>query len=633
MENHNWGRWLGVTDGVDKDVQVGRLYELLADAHSEITALQSELVRLETSMVANSSEPVVIERIEISKRRRIANLIKDVRRGRVKVSEIPRKLGWIVLKAPRIVDVETKTLGPAKFQGRKSSRFAGDAVLRNALEDGRYIDAYIWGRALFPKHGNNKNFVQLVEKSAAKRGNISQSVALANYKASQGWVGQAAARVAQGRLNDLVSFPTLPEQKIPMGDRVMNRVLHLAKESVPYHSNGFCARSISNLLVESESGFEPVVLTEPGFPGSAEWNGSDSDEVQGIEHHRLLPAADGKTKALALDEFNQLYAQLALEKVLSLKPSIIHASSGRRGYETAKVGVALSKATGIPLVYEVRSFFEGTWTAEIDYEADGEMFARRLQAEYECALAADQVITICQSMKDELISWGINPEKILVAPNGVDIDKFSPQSKNKGLAQRLGLKSEFTVGYVSNLDHARESQETLVEATALLRRRGVDVSCLLVGKGPRREGILTLAERLGIADYVVAPGSVPHEEVGDYYRLIDIFVVPRRAERAAELVTPLKPFEAMACGIPVVASDLPALREIVCPPSRGQVFKERSAEDLADTLFTMMSNPTELRTLGENGRTWVVEERQWSNNASVYKEAYSRAQRKKGNWS
>lgn len=633
MENHNWGSWLGVTDGVDKDIQVGRMYELLADAHSELTALQAQLVRLESQLAAETSEQVVVERLEISKRRRFSNLIKDVRRGKVKARHFPRKLAWIVVKAPRIVDVETKTKGLDKFHGLKSSRLAGDSVLRNALKDGHYIDAYIWGRALFPKHGDNKNFVELVEKSAAKRGNVSQSVALANYKASKGWVSQAAARVAQGRLNDLVGFPTLPDQNIPTEERVMNRVLHLAKESVPYHSNGFCARSISNLFVESESGFEPIVLTEPGFPGSAEWNGSDVDVVQGIEHHRLLPSADDRTKALALDEFNQLYAQLALEKILDLKPSIIHASSGRRGYETAKVGVALSKATGIPLVYEIRSFFEGTWTAEIDHEAEGEMFARRLHAEYECAQAADQVITICESMKDELISWGINPEKILVAPNGVDIERFTPQPKNERLAQRLGLKSEVIVGYVSNLDHARESQETLVEATALLRKRGVDVSCLLIGKGPRREAILALADRLGIAEYVFAPGSVPHEEVADYYRLIDVFVVPRRAERAAELVTPLKPFEAMACGIPVVASDLPALREIVCPPARGYVFKERSAEDLADTLSTMLSDPTGLRALGENGRSWVVEERQWSNNASTYKEAYSRAQRKKGNWS
>ncbi|AIK86876.1 glycosyltransferase family 4 protein [Corynebacterium glutamicum] len=620
-----WGQWLGATDAIDQKTSLEKSLELLSIAHDEITRMQEKLDKYEkatatysqlVSAAAETTRKVTkIERLKTLRRRLIS--------GEVKKSEGFRKLLWILVKAPAEISTfktipDIRTLVGKPF----TSSLAGDRVVRNALNKGLYEDAYIWGRALFPRHGKNKNFVALLEQSAVKRGNISQSIALANQKLKNGWIKANSLRVAQGRLIDLEEFPTLGDHQVQTHDRNLGVVVHLAKESVPYRSNGFSARSFANLQAEMSIGYSPIVVTEPGFPPEAEWEGDHIEEIEGIEHIRLMPGCEDLTQSLPLDQFGQLYADLALQEVLSIKPQIIHVSSGRRGYETAKVGLAIGKATGIPVVYEIRSFFEGTWTSDIKREAGSETYHKRLSAERECALRADFVLTISETMREELHSWGIDPEKILVVPNGVDTEKFIPAPKNNDLAKRLEVEDKFVLGYVSNLDHPRESQETLVEATKLLQERGLNVVCLLVGGGPRLVEIRNLAKKLDIEDSVITTGPVPHEQIVDYYRLIDIFVVPRREERAARLVTPLKPFEAMAAGVPVVTSDLPALVEIVNPPHRGLTFTERDPHALARVLEHLIEHPELRESLSEEARKWVVSERQWAGNGYLYQHAY-----------
>lgn len=231
---------------------------------------------------------------------------------------------------------------------------------------------------------------------------------------------------------------------------------------------------------------------------------------------------------------------------------------------------------------------------------------------------ADLVLTIGSAMKDEIVSRGIAEEKVGIIPNGVDSKRFVPRAKNVDLAEMIGTKDAPTFGYVSNMDHYRESQETLISATAVLKNRGTPMHCVLVGDGPRRELLEKLALSLGVEDLVHFTGNVPHSEVIDYYRLIDIFVVPRIPERAATYVTPLKPFEAMGCGISVVVSNLPALEEIVEAPSRGLTFQHGNADHLATVLIDLWNDPARMSELAENGREWVSNERSWESNGRRY---------------
>src|SRR5690606_3438867 len=127
---------------------------------------------------------------------------------------------------------------------------------------------------------------------------------------------------------------------------------------------------------------------------------------------------------------------------------------------------------------------------------------------------------------------------------------------------RLGLRTApQVIGTVSSLV-GHEGLDTILRTVATLRDGGPDVSALVVGDGVARPGLLRLAAELGIADHVHLPGRVPRDVARTYLAALDVVLVPRRPARVTGLVTPLKPVEAMATGRPVVASDLPALREV-----------------------------------------------------------------------
>jgi glycosyltransferase involved in cell wall biosynthesis len=236
-------------------------------------------------------------------------------------------------------------------------------------------------------------------------------------------------------------------------------------------------------------------------------------------------------------------------------------------------------------------------------------------------LAADAVVTLSETMRSVIVARGVPAERVHVIPNGVDVDAFQPRQRNAALAARHGLTDKFVFGYVSNLDHYREGHELLIEAAIRLREQGIPAVALIVGDGSRRTELERLTSRLGADDAVVFTGRVLHSQVLDYYALLDVFVIPRVEELAARLVTPLKPYEAMAAGRPLLVSDLAALKEVV-GDDRGRVFPTGDVRALVEVLSDMRAHPAELALMAERARSWVVAERQWSHNASRYKRVY-----------
>lgn len=470
------------------------------------------------------------------------------------------------------------------------------------------------------------DFLKLRRSIATKKGSLGQSIQLSNELAEKKSASPQSLRLLSGRYKELTGWvPRLPGQVEPLIPKDDKTIVHLVKESAPYLSNGFCSRSQYNFLAEQSVGFNVKIMTEPGFPNAEQRSGPFRAENvhQGIGHYHFdLGTVD--TSALPSDTMLELWAELAYRKIKIIRPAIIHASSGRRGYETALVAMALSEKTGIPFVYEVRSFFEANWTADIDRESSGEIYSKRRAVELLCMSRAAHVLTIGESMRREIISRGVSPEKVSVIPNGVDSQFFTPMGRSRRLAKKHDLVGKPTFGYISNMDHYRESQETLIECAKVLSDQGTPMECILVGDGPRRELLENLADELGVSDLVHFLGRVDHSEIPEYYSIIDYFVVPRIPERSATYVTPLKPFEAMASGCCMVISDLPALREIVDPPNRGLSFTPGNADDLAKIL-TKLNNNDELRArLADAGTAWVQRERTWMSNGPRYKAAFEK---------
>ncbi len=209
-----------------------------------------------------------------------------------------------------------------------------------------------------------------------------------------------------------------------------------------------------------------------------------------------------------------------------------------------------------------------------------------------------------------------------VVPNAVDLSRFTPRERDEELRRKLGLTDTFTLGYVSNLSHPREGQEVLIEAVAKLKSQGRKVTALIVGDGSRRQELEALARKQGVKDSVVFTGNVPFDEVAGHYAQIDLFVVPRIDERAARMVSPMKPFEAMAMRVPLLMADLPALAEITGANERGHTFRTGDADDLAARAAKLQDDQAEREKLVEAAAAWVAKERSWSAVAEAFAKAY-----------
>jgi glycosyltransferase involved in cell wall biosynthesis len=511
----------------------------------------------------------------------------------------------------------------------------------HALEAGDLDTALARVEDLMRAHPDSVRILRLRRDIESKRGGLTEQARILHriHALDDGPDTSRAERMLLGRIIETAAgwLPRIPGPARPVTPDP-GVVLNLLKESVPYLTNGFTMRSRYNLLAARDAGLRPEVVTNLGFPrllGGAVPNPVPRVElIDGIPHHRLDLGPNHRPADRPFDVLLGEQAWLTAAIARRIRPELIHAGSGHRGYETALVGAAVRDHIQRPLVYEVRSFFESTWSADARWNERGEQYHRRHAAETAAMRRADHVVTIAEAMRDDIIARGVDPERVTVIPNGVDAEAFTPEPPDPALRATYGLDGRFAFGYVSNLDHPRENQELLVEATAILLRRGRAVTCLIIGDGRRRAEIEAIARKAGVGNRVIFTGRVAHDQVARHYAILDAFVVPRRDERAARTVTPLKPYEALAMARPLVVADLPALTEIAAPDERGLAFPAGDAEALATVLERLIDDPELGRRMGAAGRDWVARERSWAANGprfrAVYDEVLERWDRQHG---
>jgi len=465
----------------------------------------------------------------------------------------------------------------------------------------------------------------------ARTGQLSDAVAEASRLAVAAPSGRNVRlqRALQGRLvdSDPGWRPQVPAARpgpTVCSDPLPGRVLYLAKESMPHRNNGYCTRTHETLLAVRAAGRDPVALTLPGFGSAAEPDRPipAMSRVDEIEYHHVLPGAE--LASLTWEEYLQLSTTRFARALTRVRPEVLHSGSGHRGYDLGAVGQALAEWAGLPWIYEVRSFFETTWTADERYAERAEYYRRRYAAETRAMRAADAVVTLSGPMREEIVhGHGVPPERVFVIPNAVDLERFRPRPRDRRLRSRLHLDGMFVLGYVSNLDHHREGQEVLLEATAMLRGQGLPVAVLLVGDGRRRAELQQRADTLGLGTAAVFAGAVPFDEVPDWYAQIDLFVVPRVPERAGRMVSPMKPFEAMAMEIPLLVSDLPALVEIAgADCGRAGVFPAADPSALAGQVRRLLEDRRAMTERAATAADWVRRERTWAGNGRAFDQVY-----------
>lgn len=553
-----------------------------------------------------------------------------------RVLVLPLKVAMIMLKKRDRNGLEGRA---AQTKGDFGITESGAALedAKRALRQGRYQEAGEIAEHLASRDGGNIAALEVAVQSHAKRGAVSEAARTARRLRERDGrrVQEIRERMSVSRVRELSEWwlPRVPgsheTQEADWSEGL--RVLHFLKACYPYEVSGATIRSLSMLRSQRRRGLNPVVLTDPIF---GECKGSELgvsvEKVEGVRHYHLNLGWGQPQSRVPLDEQLYLFTFRAADVVRSERPAILHASSGRRGYENAMVALALRAAFSIPVIYEVRSFHEATWTGESEWAESSELYTKRMALETKCMRRADAVVTLSEGMRAEIISRGVTPDRVWVVPNALDpIELTEGDGSEPEIVRRtLGLEGKLIVGYVSNLSW-REGHDVLLRAIGLVRAEGYEVACLIVGDGPERERLEELARALGIDECVIFTGPVPHEEVAEYYDAIDVFVVPRRDDRAARLVTPLKPFEAMGRSRPMIVSDLPALREIVPDSAKGLVFEPENPADLAARIQELLRDSKARRLIGEAGREWVVKHRNWDKNAEVYERLYNEVMKRR----
>lgn len=398
------------------------------------------------------------------------------------------------------------------------------------------------------------------------------------------------------------------------------RVLHVLTNSLPHTRSGYTARTHSILRACQEQGMQVSAVTRLGYPTTiGRWGVQRTDVIDGVPYHRLL------APSLPVELRKRLESQVtAMGPIIEdLRPHILHTTTD---YTNALVTEAASRRYGIPWVYEMRGQLELTWAASKPAPMQAEAFAServRLLRDKEADLArrANGVVVLSQVQADELLSRGVTGEHISVAPNSIDpslLERSATPAEARGL---LGLPTEGVwAGTVSSLV-GYEGLETFLKALAEVRRGGTDLRAAVVGDGVSRPGLMALADTLGLTDSVAFPGRVPKNEAVQWTEALDIFVVPRRDVPVCRMVTPLKPLDALALGRPILASDLPALREVT--RFGGVALPPEDVPAWARALRAMAAEPEERLRLGAEGRA-AVAGRTWHHVAQTMQSIYER---------
>ena len=390
------------------------------------------------------------------------------------------------------------------------------------------------------------------------------------------------------------------------------RILHVLDHSLPTQS-GYSFRSQAILREQRALGWETVQVTSPKHGATAQ----ALETVEGVEFHRIAATKGWMGSLPVLDQIDTVrQLRRGLKKIVAArKPDIIQAHSPCL---TALAALGLGK----PLVYEMRSSWEDAAVSS-GTTVEGSVRYRLSRAlETYVLKRADAVTTICEGLREEVVSRGVSADRITVVPNAVDADSLTRTSGAVGdIRAQLGLTGQFVVGFIGSF-FAWEGLPFLIEALAPVLRARADIRVLLVGGGIDESNVRAVVEREGLQKHVVFAGKLRHDQISAAYDAIDVLAYPRVPIRLTEMVTPLKPLEAMALGKVLVASDVGGHRELVRDGVTGLLFRAGDAQALADAVVRVAADRELRASLALAGPRFVREERSWAKVVPRYEAVY-----------
>lgn len=396
------------------------------------------------------------------------------------------------------------------------------------------------------------------------------------------------------------------------------RVLHVLDHSIPIQT-GYTFRTRAILEQQRRLGWDTVHLTSSKHDGASR----EEEEVDALHFYRTLRGNSLLERLPVLNQYAVIrkLARRMRGVVRIERPDILHAHSPcLNGIAALRV----RRRFKVPVVYELRASWEDA-AVNLGTTRHGSLRYRLSRAlETYVLKRADAVVTICEGLKQDILRRGLRDADVTVVPNAVNPERFKCDIEaDSSLLKALGLENKRVLGFIGSFN-PYEGLSLLIEAMPNMVKFDPQIRLLLVGGGLQEQELRRLAARLGVADKVIFAGRVPHDEVQKYYDLANVFVYPRLSMRLTELVTPLKPLEAMAKKRLVVASDVAGHRELIEDGKTGILFRAGDAGALVDALLGLLNHPERWPALQETARRFVERERTWEAAVSRYEPIYQR---------
>ena len=397
------------------------------------------------------------------------------------------------------------------------------------------------------------------------------------------------------------------------------KILHILDHSLPLHS-GYTFRSHNIFQAQRNIGWHPVIITSPKHEQS--WKGiwEPQEQINGFSYYRTGSISNNgisfKTELQLMRALGRRIQEVAHRE----KPDIIHAHSP---VLNAMPALWAGRKLGIPVVYEIRAFWEDAAVDHGTYAEGSWKYNLTKSIETWVCKRADQVAVLCNGLKNDLSKRGISSQKITPVFNGINPDDFRPCPPDEGLKKEWNLSGKKVIGFIGSF-YRYEGLDLLVRAFSHLASRHPGIVLLLVGGGEMEKELKAQVKRLRLQDKVIMPGRIPHDRIPGIYAMVDILAYPRYSMRLTELVTPLKPLEAMSMGKALVASDVGGHKELIRHNKTGLLFPAGDVDALANTLGRLLEDNTLSQSLQSQGATWVRNHHTWKKTTKVYQEIYAK---------
>ncbi|NYT43050.1 glycosyltransferase, exosortase A system-associated [Sphingomonas sp. R-74633] len=394
------------------------------------------------------------------------------------------------------------------------------------------------------------------------------------------------------------------------------RILHILDHGLPLHS-GYTFRTRAILKAQMARGWEVAAVTSPRH-GKFD---TDEETIDGIRFYRTPRVNSGPPVIGELREVSA-FAKRIEAVARQWQPDVLHAHSPVLGAMAAQ---RVADKLGLPLMYEIRAFWEDAAVGNGTGTERSWKYRATRWLETRAVRKADAVAVICEGLKRDLVArGGIDGGKILISPNGVDLGLFGePLAHDDALAKELGIEGAETIGFIGSF-YDYEGLDVLIAAMPDLVARRPKMHLVLVGGGPCDAALMAQAAASPVAERIHFVGRVPHQQVERYYSVIDVLVYPRKHMRLTDLVTPLKPLEAMAQQRLVAASDVGGHRELIRDGDTGTLFKPDDPAALAASVAELFARRDQWDARRERGRAFVEAERSWATNVGRYDSVYQR---------